>query len=231
MDLPRAYDDVLSQPTRAKIFGALSAARRPMGTDELAQRLELHPNGVRLHLDRLLDAGLVTRERPRRSRGRPRDMWTIAPDARPGGSRPTGYAELGRWLARAAPATQAGLRAIEVTGREVGRGLAPTGSAEPAEEQMHATLSALGFSPRRGLDQAGALTYKLCNCPYRDAVLENRDAVCTLHRGITRGLLDEMSPKTELSAFVPKDPRRAGCLIELRGPLADEAALPAPGEK
>jgi predicted ArsR family transcriptional regulator len=226
VDVPSGHEDVLSQPTRAKIFGALSDARRPMGTDEVAERLGLHPNGVRLHLDRLLDAGLVTRERPRRSRGRPRDMWMIAPDARPGGSRPTGYADLGRWLARAAPATRAGLRTIEATGREIGRGLAPLGSVEPAEGQMHATLSALGFSPRRELDQAGVLTYELCNCPYRDAVIENRDAICTLHRGITQGLLDELSPKTKLSAFVPKDPDTAGCLIELRGPMADETASP-----
>ena len=89
---------------------------------------------------------------------------------------------------------------------------------------MHATLAALGFSPRRELDQAGVLTYELCNCPYRDAVTENRDAICTLHRGITRGLLDEISPATKLSAFVAKDPHTAGCHIELRGPMADEAA-------
>jgi len=224
VDAPLAHDDVLSQPTRATIFTALTEARRPMGTDELAQRLELHPNGVRLHLDRLLDAGLVTRERVRQSRGRPRDMWAVAPDARPGGSHPTGYADLGRWLARAAPATRAGLRAIEATGRQIGRDIAPQGSNGPAEKRMHTTLSALGFAPRRKLEKSGALTYKLCNCPYRDAVVENRDAVCTLHRGITRGLLDQLSPSTELSEFIPKDPRRAGCLIELRGPLADEIA-------
>jgi len=231
MDVPRHDDDALSQPTRAQIFRVLSELRRPVGTDELAQRLGLHPNGVRLHLDRLLDAGLVVRERARQPRGRPRDIWTIAPDARPGGDPPTAYADLGRWLARAAPNSRTGLRAMEVTGREIGRGLAPVGSDGPAEEQMHATLSALGFAPRRKLDQAGALTYELCNCPYRDAVIENRDAICTLHRGVTQGLLDKLSPKTKLSAFVPKDPRSAGCLIELRGPLAQEAASRPTGEK
>ena len=55
----------------------------------------------------------------------------------------------------------------------------------------------------------------LCNCPYRDAVRQNQPAVCTLHKGITTGLLDRLDPGTRLSDFVAKDPYEAGCLIEL----------------
>jgi hypothetical protein len=40
--------------------------------------------------------------------------------------------------------------------------------------------------------------------------------VCTLHRGITRGLLDAIAPETKLAGFVARDPDTAGCLIELR---------------
>ena len=56
--------------------------------------------------------------------------------------------------------------------------------------------------------------------------------MCGLHRGITRGLLDAIDPQTKLVGFVPKDPYAAGCLIELRGRLAAEAAeqQPAAGE-
>jgi hypothetical protein len=39
--------------------------------------------------------------------------------------------------------------------------------------------------------------------------------VCTLHRGITRGLLDELAPDAKLIDFVAKDPDTAGCLIEV----------------
>jgi hypothetical protein len=51
--------------------------------------------------------------------------------------------------------------------------------------------------------------------------------VCTLHRGMTRGLLDAIAPGTKLAGFVPRDPYAAGCLIELRGELADEAVAHA----
>jgi predicted ArsR family transcriptional regulator len=225
MDLPTRPDEALAQPTRAQLFAVLGELRRPTSTDELAERMGLHPNGVRVHLERLREAGLVARERTRRGRGRPRDMWTVAPDARPGGDPPTAYADLGRWLARAIAPGKTRLRAVEATGREIGRGLAAKGGASSAEERMHAALVSLGFQPERKVDPTGQLTYRLGNCPYRDAVRENQPVVCTLHRGITRGLLDAIAPKTKLSGFVPRDPDSAGCLIELRGELADDAQV------
>ena len=227
MDLSARPDEELAQPTRARLFAVLSELRRPAGTGELAERLALHPNGVRVHLERLRTAGLVARERTRQARGRPRDMWSIAPDARPGGQPPSAYVDLGRWLARVISARKTSLRAVEATGREIGHDLAPEGGASSAEERMHAALASLGFQPKREVDPAGLLTYRLCNCPYRDAVGESQQIVCTLHRGMTRGLLDAVSPKTKLAAFVPRDPYAAGCEIELRGELADEAVARA----
>lgn len=224
MDLPTWPGDALAQPTRARLFAVLGELRRPVGTEELAERLALHPNGVRVHLERLREAGLVARERTRQARGRPRDMWLIAPDARPGGDPPSAYADLGRWLAGAISPGKTSLRAVEATGREIGRGLAPEGGACAAEEKMHGALVSLGFQPRREVDAAGGLTYRLRNCPYRDAARESPEVVCTLHRGMTRGLLDAIDPDTELSGFVARDPYATGCLIELRGALADEAA-------
>jgi predicted ArsR family transcriptional regulator len=224
MDLPTRSDDVLAQPTRAELFRVLTELRRPASTVELAERLGLHPNGVRMHLERLREAGLLARERTRQALGRPRDMWSIAPDARPGGDPPSAYADLGRWLARAIKPGRTTLRTIEATGREIGHDLAPDDEGGAPEERMHGALVALGFQPQRETDRAGGLTYRLCNCPYRDAASENQSAVCTLHRGITRGLLDGVAPKTRLAGFVPRDPYTAGCLIELRGGLADPAA-------
>ena len=228
MDLPTRPDDALAQPTRASLFALLGELRRPAGTDELAERLELHPNGVRTHLERLRAAGLVDRRRTRQARGRPRDAWTIAPDAQPGGDPPSGYRELGRWLARLVSRGRTGRRAVESLGREIGRELAPARDSSSAEAKMYAALASLGFQPRRRVDAAGTLTYELCNCPYRDAARESRDVVCTLHRGITRGLLDAISPETELTGFVARDPYAAGCLIEVRGGLAADAVEAGP---
>src|SRR4029079_6514938 len=114
------------------------------------------------------------------------------------------------------------------TGRQIGRELAPEKNGDPAEARIHGVLVAMGFQRRPLIDHVCTLTYCLDNCPYRDAVRERQSVVCGLHRGITRGLLDEVDPKTRLSAFIPKDPDAAGCEITLRGPLVKHAAAHEP---
>jgi predicted ArsR family transcriptional regulator len=211
-----APDDLLAQPTRARLFALLGELKRPAGTVELAERLDLHPNGVRIHLERMEQAGLVARARVRHRRGRPPDVWTIAPDARPGGSAPRAYHDLGRWLARTLRSRSRGLPSIEETGRQIGRELAPNGAAA-GSDAFETSLTALGFQPTVKLRDGDRVTFCLRNCPYADAVRENQPAICTLHRGITRGLLDVLQPEAKLAGFVPRDPDEAGCLIELRG--------------
>ena len=218
LPFPVQSDDVLAQPTRARLFALLLALKRAAGTVELAERLELHPNGVRNHLERMEEAGLVTRERARKpTPGRPRDRWMIAANARPGGEPPRAYTDLGRWLARAIPPRRGSLRDVEAAGRKIGRELAPLDAETTGTDALQNTLVALGFQPtleRKAPDQV-----KLClgNCPYRDAVRENQPVICTLHRGITLGLLDVLEPGGKLTDFVPRDPDTAGCLIQLGG--------------
>jgi len=215
MDLPfRPADDVLAQPTRARIFALLGELRRGAGTEEIATTLGLHPNGVRVHLDRLLEAQLVLRDREKRSRGRPRDVWTISPQARPAGEPPTAYANLGRWLVRVVQDAGTSPADVEATGMRIGRDL----GAAPSEGGFEAALSALGFQPRREAGADGTATYELRNCPYRDAVAADQPRVCGLHRGLTVGLLETLEPASELTSFVPRDPYRAGCTIEVRSP-------------
>jgi predicted ArsR family transcriptional regulator len=218
IDLPAVPgpDDALSQPTRARLFALLAEHGQPARTAELADRLGLHPNGVRTHLERLEQAGLIARDRAQQPRGRPPDAWTIAPGARPGGRAPTAYQDLGRWLARALRARPAGLRGIESTGRQIGQELSPEHAiADP--DAVERALTALGFQPIVILRDDDRLTLRLRNCPYRAVVRENQPAICALHKGITRGLLDVLHPHAQLERFVPHDPDAAGCEIELRG--------------
>ena len=216
IDLPPVADpdDALSQPTRARLFALLSELKRPVGTAELAERLGLHPNGVRLHLERLAERGLVERARARTPRGRPPDAWRIARDARPAGANPRAYEDLGRWLAQALQSPRGGLGAVEDMGRRIGRDLAPT-EAGDVEEALETTLIALGFQPALRRKDDGGLNFCLGNCPYSAAVRENQPVICALHEGITRGLLDVLDPHARLTAFIPHDPDEAGCVIEI----------------
>jgi len=222
VDLPSEPEDVLAQPTRSRLFAVLVELKRPVETPELAERLALHPNGARFHLERLEAAGLVSRQRRRQTRGRPRDVWAIAPEATPGGQQPRAYADLGRWLIRTIAARPDHLSEVENSARQIGRELAPAGRHD-AQEALLSTMSALGFQPRREPAAGGKVTYRMDNCPYRDAVHENQQVVCTLHRGLTRGLLDILDPAAQLVGFEPHDPDTAGCLVALATPA------PTPG--
>ncbi len=215
MDLPLPAEDALAQPTRAQIFTFLVEKRGPAGTEELAEHFGLHPNGIRRHLERLLEGGFVTRSRVPIAKGRPRDSWSVSPDAHPGGQRPRAYADLATWLARAIPASSTRLREVERTGREIGRQLAPPARGDTAEDLRDA-LAALGFEPTLERTELG-FACSLGNCPYRDSARESPEIVCTMHRGITAGILAELDPKAKLTQFEPRDPERAGCAIEVRG--------------
>ena len=214
MDLPSSNDDPLTQPTRARIFALLAEEKEALRTDELATRLRLHPNGVRAHLERLSDAGLVERSQARGGRGRPSDRWTVEPGAQPAGQPPSAYSDLAIWLARAIPPGTSRLREVERAGREIGREIAPRHAADPVES-LGRTFAALGFQPSVDVKADGSLTCRLENCPYRDSVRQNADVVCTLHRGITAGVLEKLDPKAKLTRFEPRDPDQAGCIVEV----------------
>lgn len=230
-DLPDDSGDALAQPTRARLFSRLVAHEWPVGTSDLAVELGLHPSGVRVHLERLRRAGLVSRHRIAQSRGRPRYGWQVASEARPGGEPPDAYRRLAAWLARSIPARPARIREVERAGRELGHELVQAGGGEPVQETIGRTLTALGFAPQRSRGKAGRVTFTLGSCPYREAAQENPAVVCALHRGMTQGLLDILAPEASLTGFVPKEPQRAGCQIEVDGlkPTDSRGATAQPG--
>jgi predicted ArsR family transcriptional regulator len=52
----------LGDETRYELFSILLDSPAPLSTAELASRLQLHPNTVRPHLERMRQAGLVELE-------------------------------------------------------------------------------------------------------------------------------------------------------------------------
>ncbi len=208
--------DPLVHPTRSALFAGLRELRRAATTEELANQLGLHVNGVRRHLQLMQASGLLERRRVRHGRGRPRDEWSIAPDAKPGGAEPESYREIAAWLARAIPTGPRRVREVEQSGREIGGELAPARTGNLADSIRQA-FSGLGFQPVVEIDPGGTLSCVLSNCPYREAVHENQAAVCALHRGITVGLIERLDPEAKLTRFEPHDPDRAGCIVEVAG--------------
>jgi predicted ArsR family transcriptional regulator len=123
---------------------------------------------------------------------------------------------MARSLARAIPPTAPRLREVEEAGAEMGAELAEQVGASESDDPFQAlshALEALGFEPRRAGGEP--VRYELMTCPYAEAVRENPAVVCTLHKGIIRGVLDSVAPAVRLTRFEPHDPDEAGCLVEV----------------
>ena len=204
-------------PTEARLVALIRAAERPLDTATIAGLIDRHPNGVRVQLQRLERAGVLVCEHSSGDVGRPRALWRLTPRAIAEADLPhTGWA-MARSLARTIPATPERLREVEQAGTEMGRELAarlgPTTGAD-VREAFGDALEALGFEPRR-TDAGERARYELTTCPYADTVRENPAVVCTLHRGIVRGVLGSITPDAAVTGFEPKDPDPAGCIVEI----------------
>jgi predicted ArsR family transcriptional regulator len=207
----------LAQPTRARLFAALAELKAPTTTADLARRLGLHPNGVRRQLERLHEVGLVERRLARGHRGRPRDVWSVSAGAPPAPyTEEESYLELARWLARAIPSRPGRAEEIREAGRRIGHDLAPDQSGDPSAAFM-AVLRRLGFQPSVEDSDGSRSLCRLGNCPYAQSVKENPEIICTLHRGITEGLLERLEPGAHLTHFAARDPDQAGCELEIEG--------------
>ncbi|MFC7868057.1 helix-turn-helix domain-containing protein [Streptomyces murinus] len=141
-------------PRRRAVLDVLRAASAPLGVTETAERLGVHPNTVRFHLDALVAEGLVERRAEASTGpGRPRTVHTVRPGMDRGGAR--GYLLLARMLLSrwtSADPAEAREQAGE-TGREWGRFLVdppppferPT--AQRSVTRLLALLADLGFEP------------------------------------------------------------------------------------
>src|SRR5436190_13972215 len=184
--------------SRADVLDMLRAAGGPLGVREVAQRMELHPNTARFHLEALVEAGLAARETEgRETPGRPRIGYRAAADG-PGGHRRY------RLLAEMLTSLIAGTMpepggAAEAAGREWGAYLTEQPppyqrlTAEEAIAKLTVIMEELGFSPQAETGPGGG-QYRLClrQCPFREVAQHHQDVICALHLGLMRGALAQM---------------------------------------
>ncbi len=188
----------LGDNTRYAIYLELARAASPLSTGDIADALELHPNTVRPHLERMRDVGLLDVECDSRGAvGRPQHRYSLAAEAPSLGLEPSAFRLLAGLIAGAA--ARAGLTGEDVAevGREHGRRAGSerasgrTGSAERCVLALTAELAELGFDPAVGQDGL-ATTVAFTHCPFRELAEAYPGVVCHLHRGIVEGFVESM---------------------------------------
>jgi predicted ArsR family transcriptional regulator len=221
-------------PSRADVLDMLRAANGPLGVLEIAQRMALHKNTARFHLEALVAAGLATRESEERDTpGRPRIGYRAVADGPAG---PRRYRLLAEMLTTLIAATMLEpARAAEEAGREWGAYLAEQPppyqrlSAADAIAKLSAIMAELGFAPQAGAgDRDGE--YRLClrQCPFREVAQQHKDVICSLHLGLMRGALAQMRARVSAERLDPfVEPSL--CVARLTAARDSGAPRPAPG--
>ena len=182
--------------SRSRVLDVLRAGDGPVGVQEIAERVGLHSNTARFHLDGLVDAGLAQRHAEGQGRpGRPRVVYVATPSEVPAGQR--SYRLLAEMLTGMVTDTlpepgKAAEKAGEAWGRYLAERPAP-GQQVDAEEglrRLSTVLTEVGFEPDP-VEDSERPVIPLRHCPFREVAEQHREVVCSLHLGLMRGVLAE----------------------------------------
>jgi predicted ArsR family transcriptional regulator len=194
---------------RTHIIQILRDSREPLSVAEVAERVGIHVNTARFHLESLVDSGLATRETEARSEpGRPKVVYTgTLPNQTH--ERAQGYRLLAEILTTAiAQGNPDAGEWMFLVGKEWGRFLTtrPRPFERINEDEIAARLvdklDALWFAPE--LRPGPEPELLLHNCPFSDAAHRYPDVVCQLHAGLINGSLEEMGSQHRLTELHPQ---------------------------
>jgi predicted ArsR family transcriptional regulator len=194
---------------RTHIIQILRDTREPLTVDQIADRVGIHVNTARFHLESLVDAGLATREtQARDTPGRPKVgyLGTLPNQTH---ERAQGYRLLAEILTTAV--AQSGAESGEWmyrVGAEWGKYL--TTRLAPFEEideseiagRLVDKLDALWFAPDLQVGDPPRLV--LHNCPFIEPARRFPGIVCQLHAGMINGSLEEMHSSQRLIKICPQ---------------------------
>ncbi len=183
----------LSDETRADLYHELATATRALSATELSERLGLHANTVRMHLERMREAGLVEVESVHRGTvGRPQHVYFLAPGAPGLNFDPPAHALLAGLLAALAERVGADTGDAVAIGRSWGRDSARRTRTRSCVRALADELERLGFDPDSSATDDGPadkVTISFLSCPFRELAEAYPELVCNLHRGICEGVV------------------------------------------
>lgn len=205
---------------RLKVLTLLEDAGAPLTAPEVADRLGIHGNTARFHLDGLVEDGLAVRSvEERTGPGRPRVLFTARSEIPAEDQR--SYRLLAEMLAGfLASQLPEPRRASVEAGVAWGRYLAesPPPFHEPTETEgvagMIAALGGVGFESR--VEASGDdLVLDISHCPFLEVASRHPDIVCGLHLGLIRGVLEQSRAPLVVATLDPLvEPSR--CIAHLQ---------------
>lgn len=192
---------------RLRVFQLLRASRKPLDIAGISDRIDLHPNTIRFHLDTLIRAGRVEPVGSESTRpGRPAMRYRAIKGMDPDG--PTNYLLLTQILLTYLSSRDAnpGQTATEL-GRQWGHSLVATEpGTEPTAHCAAATLAnvmgSMGFSSEPIVTHQPT-QLRIRHCPFHEAVATHGTVICQLHLGLMQGVLANARAPISIGSLQP----------------------------
>jgi predicted ArsR family transcriptional regulator len=217
MDLGRQATRIgaLADPLRRALYEYVAAQRGPVGREQAATALDLPMHSVKFHLDRLVEADLLSTtyrrlgDRSGPGAGRPSKLYQRTDEQVVVSLPERRYDLAGHILAagveratRGEPLEQALATAADEAGRSIGATVAPGGPRE-----FEGVLAAQGYEPRVEGD-----TMLLANCPFDTLADEHTELVCGLNLSFVQGVADGVG----CHAVASLEPEPGLCCVKAR---------------
>jgi predicted ArsR family transcriptional regulator len=202
----------LADDTRFAVYRELATSTSALSAQDLADRLGVHANTVRLHLERLRDVDLVDVEAVHRGTvGRPQHLYFLAPGAPGLGFDPPAHALLAGLLAALAERIGADPEDAADTGHAWGLEAGKRTRSGTCVSALETELTRLGFEPSTEPGDGtaeGDTRIEFLHCPFRELAEAYPELVCNLHRGLCEGVVDRVGGGTveEFSTLYDPEP-------------------------
>ncbi|MGO1200438.1 MAG: helix-turn-helix transcriptional regulator [Dermabacteraceae bacterium] len=201
----------LADPVRRRLYDAIAAQDEPLTRDDAARAVGMARNLAAYHLDRLVEAGLLTTTYARPpgvggpGAGRPAKRYHRVREERTVSVPPRDYELLADLLATAIDADGSGalrdalVRAAEAEGRSAGAG----------DEELMEVLAARGYEP--SVDAAGDIVLR--NCPFHRLSRTHTELVCSLNQTLLGSALESRGEDPARAELCPHEGR---CCVVVR---------------
>jgi predicted ArsR family transcriptional regulator len=208
----------LAEPVRHDLYRYVAQRRDPVSREQAAEALGLPLHTAKFHLDKLVDAGLLTVEfrrltgRTGPGAGRPAKLYRRADQELSVSLPQRRYDLAGEILATAVDRAATGTVGVDAAVREAAHE-AGLRAAEGGQD-LTEVLVDQGYEPRAEPDQV-----VLTNCPFDALVREHTALVCGLNEQFVTGVV-EGAGSTEWRACL--EPEEGLCCVRLRASAAEQ---------
>jgi predicted ArsR family transcriptional regulator len=202
----------LDDPVRRRLYEVVRERTEPVGRDEAAAAAGVGRALAVYHLDKLVEAGLLTASYQRPpgrggpGAGRPAKLYTRSDREFAVTVPPREYELAARLLVEAVESDSSGQSRTALLG--AARRLGAELGSRFADGDLEEALAEHGYEPRHGDDDV----IRLRNCPFHQLAEQHRDVTCGMNLGLVQGIVAGLGADGLRTVL---DPRPGHCCVAI----------------